>query len=488
MLILGIFFSGHKYAEAAWALESTQQRDLFESMANTIQSTATAVATTDLFMKENLLDGLAWGIAKQVVSQMMQGMIDWVNSGFAGSPAFVTDIEGLLLDSADQAAGEYIESLGGVGEFICSPFSLDVQIALSLSFAAERTGTVTAPSCTLTEIGDNLEGFLSGTVDSWDQWLQVTTNPQNTPYGAYLQAEQEMYARIQNAEGQILAEASWGDGFLSKKICEAVEGTYVGTSATGQAVTSGEQYGQTQGAQAENSSSLSRSGANCIISTPGQVISQQLNQQLGLGSEALIEADEINELISALLNQVTLKAVQGINGLLGMSEGTGYTEYDERGNSYTEAMVIDQIGLNFDLYEVEMQTSRDLEESFIRLINTTATSTLLAIAEQEEIIDDERDDDDPSSGTIRNAENRIAELEALYDDVLELRGDTAQNINELSNLIRQFNTASDTATSTANDKQQNATLEYVELRTSGELITQTRLETYRMEWNRILSR
>ena len=94
------------------------------------------------------------------------------------------------------------------------------------------------------------------------EWLTVTSNPQNTPYGAYLAAEASLNVRLKNAAGQEIEIASWGDGFLSKKICEGIEGT----SGRG----------------------------DCRISTPGKVVSEALTFQLSTGPRALIEADEIN--------------------------------------------------------------------------------------------------------------------------------------------------------------------------------------------------
>jgi len=465
------------------ASEATQRLNNIELAASTIQQTATAVATTDLFAKENILDGLAWSIAKNMVSQMMRSMINWVNSGFQGSPAFVTDIKGMLLNAADETAGEYIQSLGGTAAALCSPFALDVQVALSLNFAATRDTASGVPqnSCTLSQIGDNLEGFLSGTMDSWDQWLQVTTNPQNTPYGAYLQAEQEMYARIQNAQGEILTEASWGDGFLSKKICEAVEGTFVGASPVSDPSNPSPQ-----------ASGPAASGANCIISTPGQVISQQINQQLGLGSEALVEADEINELISALLNQLTLKAVQGINGLLGLSSGTGYTDNFNgtvQGDSFLDDMVADQIGINLTLYRAEMLRSRDLETTFLRLINNTASSARLQITVQEDIIaaEEREDSDDRNESVIRRAESRIVALNQLLAETNSHLATTTRNIASTTAYVFQYDNASGTASSSVSEVRQDIVIEFVTLRTVGVLMTQVRYDTLRREWELVLN-
>ena len=122
-------------------------------------SGVTATGVTSLVTKE-ALDGIAWQIAKQMVSSMTKSLVNWINSGFQGSPAFITDLNGFLLDALDTAAGEFIKSLGGIGEFICSPFKLDVQAALSINYAQARSGMPAGPSgpaCKLSDIKNNIE-------------------------------------------------------------------------------------------------------------------------------------------------------------------------------------------------------------------------------------------------------------------------------------------------------------------------------------------
>ena len=91
---------------------------------------------------------------------------------------------------------------------------------------------------------------------------------------------------------------SFGDGFLSQKECD------------------------------EN-------GANCTINTPGKAISEALTFHLSVGTRTLIEADEINEIISALFSQLALKAISGVGGLLGMS---GKSKYSSGGSSYLDRL------------------------------------------------------------------------------------------------------------------------------------------------------
>lgn len=383
--VFAVSIPTHK-AEAQRATRGMQVVQQAELAVSAVQNTLTAASTgltaantTGLLVKENILDGIGWAIAKQMVSNMTRSLINWINSGFEGSPSFVTDLNAFLLDALDTAAGEYIRSLGGIGEFICSPFRLDIQAALSASYAQARSGMPsgpTAPACRLTDIANNIQGFFAGINEGgWNDWMQVTSDPQNTPYGAYLEAQYRMKIKLVNDAGQEMEVANWGDGFLSKKICEAIEG--------------------------------SSGGEQCIISTPGQVISEALTFQLSTGPRSLIEADEINELIGALLNQLVLKAMEGINGLLGLSEGTGYTDYSLNGSStraYLDDMVDENL-INTSVIRTQMGESLTLERSYL----TVASSTLREASQRLMLVQNAQN----AINTLFSATNTGAQLAGL---------------------------------------------------------------------------
>jgi len=280
--------------------------------SNAVTAGATAVTagiSKTLVTKEFALDYLAFSLAKSVVSQMTSSIVNWINSGFKGSPAFVQDLEGFLLSAADSAFGNLIKELGGPLSFICSPFKLDVLVALETSYTQARGGQP-AGSCTLTGALANIENFMAGSFDEggWDAWFQITQQPEiYTPYGSFLTAKSEASIRIRDAQNNSVAELNFGGGFLSAKICETVHGA--GTTKD-----------------------------NCFISTPGKVIQEALTFQLSTGPRALIEADEINEIISALFGQLAKQAITGAAGLLGLSGGTGYTSPGYTGGSYMAAV------------------------------------------------------------------------------------------------------------------------------------------------------
>jgi len=276
---------------------------------NAVLNNISAIAANTLFIKEMSLDGIASGLAKLVLKSITQSILTWINSGFQGSPAFVTDLKQFLIDRADQVAGDFI--YGSELGFLCSPFALDVKIALATTYQEQQHGGFDS-QCTLSDVTDNVEGFLGGSFNEggWASWFEVTQNPINTPTGAYLAAESEMYARIVDEEGRVVRELDWGSGFLSFKVC-----------------------GDTQVA--------SGSQENCSITTPGAVIEDALTVNLQSGTQALIEADEINEIIGALFAQLAQQAITGVSGLLGLGGGSQYSDnsFGNNGNnSFLDAL------------------------------------------------------------------------------------------------------------------------------------------------------
>ena len=156
----------------------------------TIQETLSATANTTLQLKELGLDGIANKLAQQAVRQMTTSIVRWINTGFEGSPAFVTDLGGFLKEVADNVAGDFI--YGSELGFLCSPFELNIRAALEIQYA---TPFEERASCTLTDIVGNVNGVatsFSDSLTSWDDWFEVTTKPQNNQYGAYMLAQQEL--------------------------------------------------------------------------------------------------------------------------------------------------------------------------------------------------------------------------------------------------------------------------------------------------------
>lgn len=393
------------YAGGSVAQEPTQMAQFIADKAfqavSIAKETITAVATNGLWIQDSILDGIAWSIAKQIVHSMVQSLVDWINSGFEGSPMFVQDLSKFLQDAADRAVGEYLDELGGLGSFLCDPFKLDVRLALGIQYFKYDREQQAAPKCTLTGIIDNIEGFMSGVQGSfgeggWNDWFDITAQPEvYTPYGAILAAESNMTVRVLNAKNEEAAKLSWGDGFLSGEVCNSVVDSF-GVSKEW-----------------------------CDITKPGKVIQEALTLHLDSGRQALISADEVNEVISALLGQLANKALTGAAGLLGLSaaSGSSYSGFDTDAylNQLNTASAL-ATGLS------DMQTARDTQATY-RNSATTYRQQLLAYAAN------------TNNPTDKRNEATTAAAEALT--VIDV---TTGLINSLNPLITRYSNATDNAT------------------------------------------
>lgn len=261
----------------------------FESTVSAVADKAMSGFMESLTIKELQLDVIAWALVNIMLEEMIKSTTQWVNSGFQGSPTFVTDFNGWLTDLADKVAGDIIWR-GGLG-FLCSPFKLNVQLALDLQYSESRERFVS--QCTLSSVVDNMENFFAGDfyAGGWDGWFEMTLNRQNNPYGAVLEGQTKILAGIQGAQGEAINIYQAGRGFLGKEVCEVVS-----IDANGNAK------------------------ENCFTVTPGSVIETQLNETLNIPRNRLTIADEINELIGALLSQLVKQVTEGDGGLIGLTE------------------------------------------------------------------------------------------------------------------------------------------------------------------------
>lgn len=255
---------------------------------NLIQSTIMSKLTDGLVQKEYVYDGIAWAAVNVLVEEMLQSTIRWVNSGFKGSPAFVEDLEGFLIDVADRYALAFIWD--GNLQALCSPFKLNIQLALDVQRRSGLDGY--QATCRLTDAIKNHESFLNGDFiggGGWAAWRDITLNPNLNAHGAYLNARGALFAGMGNARLQQQYEIDLGDGFLSKKVCEDVNGD-------------------------------GKAEENCKIVTPGQTIQGFLGETLAAPIGRMTIADELDELIGALINQL---ASNVLDNLRGVSSGGG---------------------------------------------------------------------------------------------------------------------------------------------------------------------
>jgi hypothetical protein len=280
--------------------------------ANLVKNTKAAKELSNQTLIKCYLDGLAWTAAKVAVQSMTQSMVNWINTGFDGSPAFVTDLERNLGNLADSVANDFFTELDRVtysntGLSLRSP--LQDQIAAQLREEFYRTtssyGFDARHPYTLGNYSSDPAAFTRGDFSKGGFNALFSISEQaNNPYGRYMLARQELSSRLDSAAQSRVNEFIAGSGFLSwRGDC--------GQYARPQAKTD----------QVDLSGSSKEKNRNCPVRTPGALIESSLGIAATSPLRQLELADSINEVVGALAGQL-VNQVFGSGGLVGVSQPT----------------------------------------------------------------------------------------------------------------------------------------------------------------------
>jgi hypothetical protein len=196
---------------------------------------------------------------------MTDSLVDWINNGFEGSPLFIEDPLTFFQGIGDTVSGALLQELGLTQ--LCSLSADNLRLALKLNFGA-KGGIREKYSCTLRDLalsGENIFSDLSAR--SLEDYLDVSQNPSNTPFGAYFGLINEQGKITSQAQEKQKMVLDWSGGFFS----------------------------------------VTDKDGNIV--TPGKVIEDQLSNVLGSEVRQLELADEFNEITSALVNALINKVM-----------------------------------------------------------------------------------------------------------------------------------------------------------------------------------
>ncbi|MDP3934978.1 MAG: hypothetical protein Q8Q46_02070 [Candidatus Giovannonibacteria bacterium] len=233
--------------------------------------------------KEFALDKIGWYIAKLMVHEISQSIVQWIRTGGqGGSPLFVRDWEGFLLNIADKAGGKVLEQLKLTA--LCEPFALKLRLA----FGVGRSPIQERLRCTISGVVGNLNNFYNDfSQGGWQRWIEITQTPANNPYMAYFIALDARQMAEASAVNSGRNEAIAAGGFLSLKKCTVTPTTFSVTDDD-----TGEE------------SEVSFDKEDCQNTTPGAIVNDQLKKVFGSEIDQLNIADELNEVLLAAVQQL----------------------------------------------------------------------------------------------------------------------------------------------------------------------------------------
>jgi hypothetical protein len=366
LLILTVVFStvGLPFPQKAEAQLATLDTATFsQSLLNVINTTGSAIVDYSLELKAYVLDTLATTLVKILIRQITASVVNWINSGFQGSPSFITNPAGFFIDVADQVTGEFLSEVGGPLTQLCSGFSIDIRLALSFKYHPKTNQKY---SCTLGQIiaknagvaskaqqdylkasgqkqldtsstaldrstinGASMSGFMAGDFKQGGLpgFVSLTTSPSNNPYSAFLEADSELGIRVNGRQIAKDKEVSNGKGFLSwrnpkcsadvkahntqvaKNLEESPDSEYLRENDNAANSEDSPDAGYIQEVQGETNTLQSTS--DCPIETPGSTIVSSLEDNVNGPLHELQLVDSINQIVNALAAQLVNTVLQG---------------------------------------------------------------------------------------------------------------------------------------------------------------------------------
>lgn len=259
--------------------------------------------------KEDILDGIAWTFAKVAVQSITKSVVNWINSGYNGSPAFSQNLNRDLRQAGDAIAGAFITDVitGAFDSPFIAPLARDAVTAYYL--ATSEDALAIRLKYTLADFTQNSVDYMRGrnwSAGGLSGWYGITFRCENDPTCASFVTREALYNRIDAQARKYLAEFNAGRGFLSWK----------GECQSYKLATSFNQDPKVPLSDADEC-------AEYDVLTPGAVVERQLGITQESPLKQLELADSVNEIVGAVVTQMVGQVLGG-GGLAGLSSpGSG---------------------------------------------------------------------------------------------------------------------------------------------------------------------
>lgn len=326
----------------------------WDQLKNTVETTLQTVYQYDEWFRRNILDPIGWNLSVMVLQAVTTAIVNWINNGFEGSPAFVQSLEDEFLNYANLEFERFLRN--NDLSFMCYPQS--VRLALVLGY---RSKFRQRARCTITGVVSNLQGYLNG---DWSQGgfrgLIALTQEANNPYTANFLAQSELASRIAQNSSRRTFELQAGSLFKSLKVCRTI--TYT---------------------DPDNSMRPPIEKEICEIGTPGKHIADASTWAAKLGLDKTVVADSFDEIVSALFAQLARQALTGPGGFYGLSTSPyngGAPYIDQLTPIYINPNTVSQLIQAIDSNVSDETNYRDQRNATLGLFTTVENKVLAVIS------------------------------------------------------------------------------------------------------------
>ncbi len=289
--------------------------------------------------KDTCLDPIAKGIAQQLLKDLTQETLNWINSGFKGSPLFVQNTGDFLLNVGKEQVGGYVAQIGfNGGKF---PFGKDTARAIVHSwFQGGQNYLDNNAAYSLNKyIGDHQEHAFANNfnVGGWDAFIAQSFFPGNNPIGFQFEAAKviqpisDSVSLANTKPGELLTELNQNKGFLNIKKCVAP------TDYQDPADNTDTDWNLTTATEQSNNNPNDQDTQDAIewlrwhtcqrweTQTPGNAIADKLTTALNIPENNLLNAKDLNDSLTAIFDALASQLFS--EGVQSLADSTGENEF-----------------------------------------------------------------------------------------------------------------------------------------------------------------
>jgi hypothetical protein len=308
--------------------------DIVENVITAVQEILSLIIEVYMKIKDTVLDPLAWIVSKVEINLESTKILQGIQGGGGGGrreggdTLFVHDWKNFTDVPRTDELTFFQKELEGSSKVnpafkdaLTSSFNNigkqedDIFRNLNSTFDTDFNGS----------LGDFYKDFnftdnSGGDKTGWDAWNSMVTSPGDNPYLSFVELSDARNARVSKAEEAVKNEALSGQGFLGNQDCEP--------------------------RQSNETDDVMSSAQDCDTTRPGVTVGTDLSQVLQQPITTLGYADELSEILSSAISQLTgslrTKGVASKNGNTGpgkpnVTEERNRTFQESKDNALNEA-------------------------------------------------------------------------------------------------------------------------------------------------------
>lgn len=261
---------------------------------------------------EPFLNTLAYNIGQCTVNAITDSTILWIQGGFKGSPNYAINTGQLFGELSDTIAGNLSREILGFdvrGLALCDftpTFKWD--LANSVSQSSRRKLNLACPFGSGPLLNFTASGFYAAGDKAFREnggWtgFQASLEDTGNPFGNRILAGEELAARKDSGKSIAEKKLSQGNGFL-----DIVDTSSCHWDSAGMTQSEFDAIDWSEDPKGK----LLMQKIYCDTTTPGKIVSDQLTHSLNISMDRLGVADNLNKIITALVQQVLKGAVISI--------------------------------------------------------------------------------------------------------------------------------------------------------------------------------